>query len=457
MALDVSDATPVETRDQLVAALEEGSKPRAKWRVGTEHEKFPFRRHDFSPVPYEGRAGIRAVLEAMEGMLGWRPVVDQGKIIGLTDPIAGGAAISLEPGGQFELSGAPLESIHQACRELHAHLAQLRECAEPLGIGFLGLGLSPKWTLAETPVMPKSRYRIMSEYMPKVGGKGLDMMFRTCTVQANLDFSDEADMVRKMRVGLALQPVATALFANSPFDAGRPNGYLSYRAEIWRDTDPDRTGNLAFAFEPGFGFERYVDWALDVPMYFVKRGATYHDVAGASFRDLLAGKLAALPGERATMSDWFNHLSTLFPDVRLKKYLEMRGADGGPWRSLVALPALWVGLLYDSDVLGAAWDFVKDWTQAERTAMRDSVPKLALRAPFRGGTVGDVARRMVDLAGEGLRRRERVSVNGDDEVHYLDTLLETLERGETPAERLLRLYRDAWNGDINEVFRQGAY
>jgi glutamate--cysteine ligase len=271
MARDVSDATPIESRDQLVEVLESGGKPEAEWRVGTEHEKFGFNLADHSPVPYEGPRGIRRLLEAMEGLLGWHPIVDQGNIIGLSDPLGLGA-ISLEPGGQFELSGAPVATIHQTRREVNAHLAQVRECATPLGLGFLGVGASPKWTLAETPIMPKSRYAIMTRYMPKVGRHGLDMMYRTCTVQANLDFADEADMRRKMRVGLALQPVVTALFANSPFLEGKPSGYLSYRAEIWRDTDQNRTGMLPFAFEEGFGFERYVDWALDVPMYFVKRG-----------------------------------------------------------------------------------------------------------------------------------------------------------------------------------------
>ncbi len=273
MARDVSDATPIESRDQLVETLESGSKPKAEWRVGTEHEKFGFYLADHTPVPYEGPRGIRRLLEAMEGLLGWHPIEDDGRIIGLTDPLGLGA-ISLEPGGQFELSGAPLKTIHQTCREVNAHLAQVRECATPLGIGFLGAGFSPKWSRDETPIMPKSRYDIMRAYMPKVGGHGLDMMLRTCTIQANLDFSDEADMVKKMRVGLALQPIVTALFANSPFTEGKPNGFQSYRSEVWLDTDPDRTGMLPFAFEDGFGFERYVDWALDVPMYFVKRGDT---------------------------------------------------------------------------------------------------------------------------------------------------------------------------------------
>ena len=369
MARDVSDATPIESRDQLVEALESGSKPKSEWRVGTEHEKFGFYLADHEPVPYDGPRGIRRLLEAMEGLLGWHRIEDAGRIIGLTDPLDLGA-ISLEPGGQLELSGAPLKTIHQTCREVNAHLAQVRECATPLGIGFLGSGFSPKWSRDETPVMPKQRYDIMRAYMPKVGGHGLDMMLRTCTIQANLDFSDEADMVRKMRVGLALQPVVTALFANSPFADGRPNGFQSYRAEMWKDTDPARTGMLPFAFEDGFGFERYVDWALDVPMYFVKRGDRYYDVTGTTFRSYLSGSLDnALPDARPTMADWKNHLSTLFPEVRLKNYLEMRGADGGPGRRICAVPALWVGLLYDSAALDGAWELVKDWTGAEREAL----------------------------------------------------------------------------------------
>jgi glutamate--cysteine ligase len=456
MARDASDATPLESRDQLVAVLESGSKPRERWRVGTEHEKIGFRVDDLGPVPYEGPRGIRRLLELMEGLLGWQPIMDRDAIIGLSDPVGMGA-ISLEPGGQFELSGAPLETIHQTAREITCHLAQVRECAEPLGIGFLGIGLSPKWTRAETPVMPKSRYAIMSRYMPKVGGKGVDMMFRTTTVQANLDFADEADMVRKMRVSLALQPVATALFANSPFLEGAPSGFLSYRAEIWRDTDPDRTGLLPFAFEPGFGFEAYVDWALDVPMYFVKRGGVYHDVAGQSFRELLEGRLASLPGERATLSDWENHLSTLFPDVRLKRYLEMRGADGGPTGRLAALPALWVGLLYDPVALDAASELVRDWTAEERQRLRDQVPRTALKTPFRNRTVQDLAREMVGLARDGLRRRARLDPSGRDETIYLAPLEEIVETGDSPAEVLLREYAGPWHGDIDEVFRRHAY
>ncbi len=456
MARDASDSSVIESRDQLVAALEVGCKPPEKWRIGTEHEKLMFNRADFSPVPYDGPRGIRRLLELMEGLLGWQPIVDHGHIIGLSDPIGLGA-ISLEPGGQFELSGAPVENIHQTAREINAHLAQVRECADVLGLGMLGIGLSPKWTLAETPIMPKSRYEIMRRYMPKVGAHGLDMMFRTCTVQTNLDFSDEADMRLKMRVGLALQPIVTALFANSPFLHGKPNGYLSYRAEIWRDTDADRTGNLPFAFDDGFGFERYVDWALDVPMYFVKRGDVYHDVAGASFRDLLAGKLPALPGERATLSDWLNHLSTVFPDVRLKSFIEMRGADAGPTGALAALPALWVGLLYDRAALDAAWSLVRDWTAEERLALRDGVPRTALATPFRRGKVLDIAREVVKLAREGLMRRRRFNDDGCDESIFLAPLHETVTSGRTPAEKLLRVFATEWGGNIDELFRRHAY
>ncbi len=456
MARDVTDATPIESRDQLIEALSSGAKPRNEWRVGTEHEKFGFYEADCSPVPYEGERGIRRLLEAMEGLLGWDPIYDNGNIIGLTDP-TGLGAISLEPGGQFELSGAPLDTIHQTCREVNAHLAQVRECAEPLGIGFLGLGASPLWTRAETPVMPKSRYKIMTDYMPKVGSLGLDMMYRTCTIQANLDFGDEADMVKKMRVGIALQPIATALFANSPFTDGKPNGYLSWRSHIWLDTDADRTGMTPFVFEDGFGFERYVDWALDVPMYFVKRGDRYHDVAGRSFRDLLDGTLKDLPGERATLSDWKNHLSTLFPEVRLKNYIEMRGADGGPWRRICALPAFWVGLMYDQDSLDAAWDLVKDWTLEERQALRDGVATTALATPFRNRTVRDIAQDVLALSRHGLTRRRHLNGEGLDETMFISSLEEIVATDVTPAERMLREYETTWQHDVRPAFREYAY
>ena len=409
MARDVSDSTPIGSKDELISWIAAGEKPVSSFRIGTEHEKFPFYRSDLAPVPYEGRAGaggIRALLEGMQQRLGWEPILDAGHIIGLAGP-DGGGAISLEPGGQFELSGAPLATLHETESELAAHIADVNAIAAPHGIGFAALGASPLWTRAETPVMPKGRYKIMANYMPKVGTRGLDMMFRTCTVQVNLDFGSEADMVRKLRVSLALQPLATALFASSPFLERKLNGFQSMRSEIWRDTDNNRSGMLAFAFDEGMSYEAYVDWALDVPMYFVKRGDTYHDVAGASFRDLLAGKLAQLPGECATMSDWANHLSTLFPEVRLKRYIEMRGADAGPVEMLNALPAFWVGLLYDDASLAAAWDIVKGWSAEERQRLRDDVPKAGLNARIGGRPLRDIAREVVELSRAGLARRAR--------------------------------------------------
>jgi glutamate--cysteine ligase len=455
MARDEVDMTPVETRDDLVAWLAAGSKPKSRFRIGTEHEKFPFAvRHE--PVPYDGPRGIRALLEGMQMLLGWEPITDEGNIIGLLD-VTGGGAISLEPGGQFELSGAPVETVHQTSTELQAHLAQLREVAQPLGIGFLGLGMSPKWTRAEAPVMPKRRYRIMTRYMPKVGRYGLDMMYRTCTVQTNLDFSSEADMVKKMRVGVALQPVATAIFANSPFTEGKPNGFLSFRSEIWRDVDNQRAGMIPFVFEDGMGFERWVDYALDVPMYFVKRGDDYIDVAGESFRDLLAGRLNSMQGERATLSDWSNHLTTIFPEVRLKRYIEMRGADSGPWRRLPTLPALWVGLLYDDDALDAAWDLVKNWTAEERQQLRDEVPRRGFNVTIRNTSVLELARTCVDIARHGLARRDRNDATGCDETRYLEPVEEYLERGITPAEELLEKYHGPWRGSVEPVFTEYAY
>jgi glutamate--cysteine ligase len=456
MARDQIDMAPIETRDDLVRWLEQGVKPKARFRIGTEHEKFAFTIGRHEPVPYDGPRGIRALLDGMGMLLGWEPIVEHENIIGLVD-VTGGGAISLEPGGQFELSGAAVETVHQTCTELMAHLAQLREVARPLGIGFLGIGMSPKWTLAEMPVMPKGRYRIMTAYMPKVGRHGLDMMYRTCTVQTNLDFSSEADMVKKLRVGLALQPIATALFANSPFTEGKPNGFLSFRSQIWRDTDPDRTGMLPWVFEPGMGFERWVDYALDVPMYFVKRGDAYVDVAGQSFRSLLGGQIEVMPGERATISDWANHLTTIFPEVRLKRYLEMRGADAGPWRRLPALPAFWVGLLYDDDSLAAAWELVKAWSAEERQKLRDEVPRLGFGAAIRKRSVLDLATECLDLARKGLSRRDRLDANDCDETRYLEPIGDFVERGITPAEELLEKFHGPWGGSVEPVFTEYAY
>ena len=451
MARDTSDDRFIESRDDLVAWIAAGEKPRASWKLGTEHEKFPFRRADASPVSYDGADGIRALLEGLGARNGWEPIFDGEAIIGLADD-HGGGAISLEPGGQFELSGAPLDDVHGTAAELETHLADVAAIGDPLGLGFSGLGTSPKWSLAETPVMPKSRYKIMMGYMPKVGTRGLDMMFRTSTVQVNLDFSSEADMATKMRVGLALQPIATALFAASPFLDGRPSGFLSTRSEIWRDTDRNRTGMLAQAFEPDFGYGSYVDWALDVPMYFVKRGATYHDVTGTTFRQFQAGALAdRLPGVVPDIGDWTNHMGTLFPEVRLKRYIEMRGADCGPRSHVVALPAFWVGLLYDDAALEAAARLVADWTAEERQTLRDAVPRSALATPFRSGTVRDVAREVLAIAREGLRRRGRIDpATGRDEGVHLDVLDDIVASGKTLAERLLVDF-DAHGGAIDRM------
>jgi glutamate--cysteine ligase len=456
MARDQIDMTPIETRDELVAWLEAGCKPKAQFRVGTEHEKFAFTVDGHRPVPYASRRSIRALLEGMQHLLGWEPIMEGDNIIGLFDVTHGGA-ISLEPGGQFELSGAPVENVHQTASELMAHLAQLREVAKPLGIGFLGLGMTPNWSRADMPVMPKGRYKIMTAYMPKVGRLGLDMMYRTCTVQANLDFSSEADMVKKLRVSLALQPVATALFANSPFTEGKPNGYLSFRSHIWTDTDNDRSGMLPWAFEDGMGFEAYVDYALDVPMYFIKRGDRYIDVAGKSFRDFFAGKLDALPGERPTISDWANHLSTIFPEVRLKRYLEMRGEDGGPWRRLPSLTAFWVGLLYDDDALDTCWDIVKGWTAEQRQKLRDEVPQRGFRAGIGNTNVFTLAQETLRLASHGLQRRKFLDRNGRDETRYLRPLEESIARGITPAEELLEKYFNDWNQSVEPIFDLYAY
>jgi glutamate--cysteine ligase len=456
MARDQVDLTPIERRDELVAWLAQGVKPKSKFRIGTEHEKFAFTLTGHRPVPYDGRRGIRALLEGMQHLLGWEPIMEGPNVIGLSD-VTGGGAITLEPGGQFELSGAQVETVHQTYSEIMAHFAQVREVSRPLGVGFLGIGMTPDWSRSEMPKMPKGRYDIMTAYMPKVGTLGLDMMYRTCTVQTNLDFSSEADMVKKLRVSLALQPLATALFANSPFTDGKPNGFLSFRSEIWRSTDNDRAGMLPFAFEPGMGFERWVDYALDVPMYFVKHGDEYVDVAGQSFRDLLAGKLPGMPGARATISDWANHLSSIFPEVRLKRYLEMRGADSGPLPNLLALPALWVGILYDDGCLDAAWDMVKDWTAAERRQLRDEVPKLGLAAQIRGRTVFTLATEALKFARAGLARRKRLDVSGQDETRYLDVLEDRLARGTTPAQELLEKFNGAWGGSVDPIYNEDAY
>jgi len=445
--------TPITHRDQLVDVLASGEKPRGDWRIGTEHEKFGFRLDDLRPPPFEGERGIEALLKGLT-RFDWDAVEEHGRTIAL---LKDGASVTLEPAGQLELSGAPLADIHETCREVGSHLREVKTVADELRLGFLGMGFQPKWRRADMPWMPKGRYRIMRDYMPKVGTLGLDMMTRTCTVQVNLDYATEADMVKKFRVSLALQPVATALFADSPFTEGRPNGYQSYRSHIWTDTDADRTGMLDFVFEDGFGYERYVDYLLEVPMYFSYRDGEYVDAAGKSFRDFLAGKLDVLPGALPTLRDWNDHMTTAFPEVRLKKYLEMRGADGGPWNRLCALPAFWVGLLYDDAALDAAWDLVKDFTLEERHALRDGVPRHALKLPFRGGTVRNLAGEALKISVAGLARRARLNDKDADERDFLSPLVEVVEADETPAERKLALFHGPWQGDIDHVFREFAY
>jgi glutamate--cysteine ligase len=449
-----SYSRPIESRADLLSVFERGEKPPEDWRIGTEHEKFVYRTADHRAPSYEESGGIRDLLMGLTEF-GWEPVLENGNVIALK---GGDGNVSLEPAGQFELSGAALKNLHQTCSEAARHLEQCKTVGERYGLGFLGLGMWPDKTRAELPIMPKGRYAIMLNYMPKVGSLGLDMMLRTCTIQVNLDYKSEADMVKKFRVGLALQPVATALFANSPFTQGKPNGFKSFRSHIWEDTDPDRTGMLPFVFEDGFGYERYLDYMLDVPMYFVYRDGKYLDVAGESFRAFIDGKLPQLPGEKPQLSDWTDHLSTAFPEVRLKSFLEMRGADGGRWSRICALPALWVGLLYDGGALDAAWDLVKHWTIEQREKLRHEVPRLALDALTPDGeSMGDFAGRVLDIAADGLTRRKQLNSAGDNEGGFLDPLRDVIATGMTPADRLLARFHGEWEGDVSHIYEEFSF
>jgi glutamate--cysteine ligase len=456
MSIPQQGGGPIERFEQLAEYLAAGNKPKADWRIGTEHEKFGYCKDTLLPLPYEGPRSIRAMLEGLRDRYGWAPVEEQGKIIGL---VKDGANVSLEPGGQFELSGAPLESIHQTCDEVNEHLREVHAIADRIGARFIGLGAAPIWTQEQMPMMPKGRYRLMTDYMGRVGTHGTQMMYRTCTVQVNLDFGSEADMVQKFRVSLALQPVATALFANSPFFEGKPNGFKSWRSRIWRDLDPARTGMLPFVFEDGMGFQRYVDYALDVPMYFVYRDGKYLDALGQSFRDFMHGRLPALPGEKPTLSDWADHLTTAFPEARLKKYLEMRGADGGPWRRLCALPAFWVGLLYDQSALDAAWDLVKGWDAETREALRIAASIDGLQAEANGVKMHDLARQVVAISEAGLKARAIPGAGGmvPDETHFLNALQESIGSGKVPADELLEHYHGDWNGDLSRIYAEYSY
>jgi glutamate--cysteine ligase len=451
---DDSASPLIESRDDLLSVFSGGEKSAQDWRIGTEHEKFVYRVADHRAPSYDEPGGIRDMLIGLTEF-GWEPVVENGNVIALSGK---DGTISLEPAGQLELSGAALENLHQTCAEAARHLDQCKSIGERLGLGFLGLGMWPDKARSDMPIMPKGRYAIMLGYMPKVGGLGLDMMLRTCTIQVNLDYSSEADMVKKFRVGLALQPVATALFANSPFTEGKPNGYKSFRSHIWEDTDPDRTGMLPFVFEDGFGYERYCDYALDVPMYFVYRDGNYIDVAGESFHAFLNGKLPQLAGEKPRLSDWVDHLSTAFPEVRLKSFLEMRGADGGRWSRICALPAIWVGLLYDSHALDAAWDLVKHWSIEAREALRREVPVLGLQAVTPDGEpMRDFAARVLDIAADGLTRRARLNSAGDNEGGFLDPLRDVVATGMTPADRLLHKYDGEWGGDLSRIYEEFSF
>ena len=451
---DLSASPMIESREDLLRIFSGGEKPREAWRIGTEHEKFVYRLSDHRAPSWDEPGGIRDLLEGLTEF-GWKPVLEGGKIIALAGPDGN---ISLEPAGQLELSGAPLKDLHMSCAESGRHLDQVKAIGDRLGLGFLGLGMWPDKRRDELPVMPKGRYAIMLNHMPRVGGLGLDMMLRTCTIQVNLDYASEADMVKKFRVGLALQPVATALFANSPFTEGKPNGFKSFRSHIWEDTDPARTGMLPFVFEDGFGYDRYCDYALDVPMYFVFRDGKYLDAAGLSFRDFLDGRLSILPGEKPTLADWTDHLSTAFPEVRLKSFLEMRGADGGRWGRICALPALWVGLLYSDGALEAAWDRVRYWSIEEREALRHAVPREALRAAVPGGgTMRELAAEILEIASAGLRDRAELNAAGDSESGFLDPLREVVASGKTFADVMLDRYHGAWDGDVAHVYRDYSF
>jgi len=446
--------TPIENKDILVSYMESGCKPPEQWRIGTEHEKFAFRLSDLKPLTYDGEDGIRELLMRLT-RFGWEPVYEGENVIALSSK--DGGSVSLEPAGQVELSGAAVENIHQTCDEVSSHLHQVKAIAKEMGIGFVGLGYRPKWPVADIPWMPKGRYKIMRNYMPKRGNLGLEMMQSTCTVQVNLDFCSEQTMVQMFRISLALQPIATALWANSPFRNGKPSDFLSFRSHIWTDVDPDRSGMLPFVFEDGMGFERYVDYALDVPMYFVYRDGKYIDASGQSFRDFMAGKLPAYPGQTPVLSDWVDHISTAFPEVRLKTYLEMRGADGGPWKRLCALSAFWVGLLYDDEARNAAWDLVKDWTAEERQTLRDEVPRTALKTPFRDKTVREIACEALCISHRGLKNRNRQDSVGMDESHFLQPIFQTAESGLTPADELLAAYYRLWDESVDPLFTEYAY
>lgn len=451
-----TDSTPITSKQDLIQYLEQGCKPTHLHKIGTEHEKFVYDKATLQPIGFSGARSISTILHVLHETYHWLPVFENNVLVGLHKD---GANISLEPGGQLELSGAPLDTIHDTCNEVNTHLAEVRQITDTIGAGLIGLGTAPKWQHNDMPVVPKGRYRLMTDYMARVGTMGRDMMYRTCTVQVNLDFSSEADMVKKLRVALALQPVATALYANSPFFSSRNTGYKSWRSVIWQHLDAARTGLLPFVFEDGFGFERWVDYALDVPMYFVYRKGHYIDALGQSFRDFMAGRLPALMGELPVLSDWADHLTTIFPEARIKRFIEMRGADGGAWRRLCALSAFWVGLMYDNSALDAAWDVAKAWDASTRTAWLQAAGKNGLQARVNGVLMRDLARQVLDIANAGLQARGRAGNDGmiPDETHFLDTLRESVDSGQVPADEILAHYYGDWQGDLDRLYKEYSY
>lgn len=456
MSIPQSGGGLIEHYGQLAEYLNAGCKPKEDWKIGTEHEKFGYVKDSFAPLPYDGRCSIKAMLQGLRDTYNWSEILEGGNIIGLTKE---GANVSLEPGGQLELSGAPLDSIHETCDEVNQHLSEVRDIADKIGAGFLGLGAAPEWSHEEMPMMPKGRYKLMTDYMDRVGTHGTQMMYRTCTVQVNLDFSSEEDMIKKMRVGLALQPVATALFANSPFFDGKLNNHKSWRSRVWRDLDQDRTGMLPFVFEQDFGFDAWTEYVLDVPMYFVYRDGKYIDALGQSFRDFLKGKLPALPGEKPKISDWADHLTTVFPEARVKQFIEMRGADGGPWRRLCALPAFWVGLMYDQDSLDSAWDICKTWDASTREEMRIAASEDGVSANVNGISMLSLAKELVDISRSGLKNRARSGNGGlvPDECHFLNSIEEVIETGKSPACDLIDKYENEWGKDLKNIYKEYSY
>ena len=447
----------IESKEDLIKPFQDGEKNYSDFKIGTEHEKFAFHLNTLKPVSFFEENGIENLLKALK-KYGWDSILEGENTIGLSrnNSLAVGT-VTLEPAGQLELSGAPLNNVHQTYLELEEHKNQINKEGLKLGIGFLGAGLTPDWSFDEMPIMPKKRYQIMKNYMPKKGNLGLDMMFRSTTIQVNLDYSSEEDMIKKFRVSLALQPIATALFSNSPFLNGKSTGYKSFRSHIWTDTDPDRTGMLPFVFNGDMSYEKYVDYALRVPMYFIHRDGNYIDVAGCSFKDFLNGNLKQLPGEKPNLIDWENHLTTIFPEVRLKSFLEMRGADGGRFESVCALSSFWVGLLYDSTSLDSSWAIVKNFNTDQLQELRIKVAKNGLNSSVEGIDLKTLTRKILNLSSDGLRRRDILNANGENESIYLDPLEKILSTGKSPSDELIERFSKNWDKNLVNMYKEYTF